>query len=444
MPGSSPENAHSPASQAESVADTAGNSPSLTNLCTVAVETNTQVSQAQGCAAAVSSSMLLQAVPVNDDLGSAALPSPASLLWDVSSQSTVPEKAKVPPMSVPKDRSPKKSVLVQSEKPCQPLLSELPFMNADDMSDSDPPARPLLKPSFLKESVFALSKDKLFVDRMLPPPSINLEKHCNFHVRYYVDLYRKTSAPGSRGQYSWPANTPNYIGARVPLIHTSFKLDVWRKHLIGYKSPELVQFLEFGFPLGLEENPSLSPSLRNHGSSYQYFPWLDKFFADGLVRGGVTGPCGAVPFDLVMVSPLMTAPKKPSSRRAVFDATYGAQSLNHSTPLEYYLGERISYTYPKIEDFQRLVLKCGQGCFLFKRDLSRYYLQLPLDPTEYRFTGVVWRLLFFFFVSLMFGLRHSGYQGQKVSDAVSWIHRNLGLEYFPPEKQAREPTSDSS
>ena len=44
----------------------------------------------------------------------------------------------------------------------------------------------------------------------------------------------------------------------------------------------------------------------------------------------------------------------------------------------------------------------------------------------------------------MFGLRHSGYQGQKVSDAVSWIHRNFGLEYFPPEKHAREPTSDSS
>ena len=51
---------------------------------------------------------------------------------------------------------------------------------------------------------------------------------------------------------------------------------------------------------------------------------------------------------------------------------------------------RTDYCYPKIEDFQRLVLKCGQGCFLFKRDFSRYYLQLPLDPTEYRLTGVVW------------------------------------------------------
>ena len=31
----------------------------------------------------------------------------------------------------------------------------------------------------------------------------------------------------------------------------------------------------------------------------------------------------------------------------------------------------------------------------------------------------------------MFGLRHSGLLGQKVTDAVSWIHRNLGLEYLP-------------
>jgi hypothetical protein len=122
----------------------------------------------------------------------------------------------------------------------------------------------------------------------------------------------------------------------------------------------------------------------------------------------------------------MTAPKKPSDRRAVYDASYSQHSLNNSTPSDNYLGERCHYTYPKIEDFQKLILLCGAGCYLFKRDLSRYYLQLPLDPTEYCFTGAIWRCLFFFFTSLMFGLRHSGLQGQKVSDATAWIHRNNG------------------
>ena len=353
-------------------------------------------------------------------------------MWDLPSQAGVPSKALYTAEQVKTVVKPKQSALVQSEDLSSPILADLPFMDAVDLPDPGQPALPLLRPGCLKESVFALSKDYLFTDRILPPPAVSLVKHSEYPVSYYVDLHRETSAPGRRGQYTWPAGTPNYIGARVPLRHTSFCLEKWRKHLIGYKAPEIVQFLEFGFPLGLQEVPALSPALRNHGSAYQYFTWLDKFFADGLVKGGVSGPCGAVPFSTVMVSPLMTAAKKPSSRRAVFDATFGPHSLNNATPTEYYLGEKIAYSYPKIEDFQRLVLKCGPGSFMFKRDLSRYYLQLPLDPVEYCFTGVVWRMLYFFMVSLMFGLRHSGYQGQKVSDAISWVHRNLGLEYMPP------------
>ena len=34
----------------------------------------------------------------------------------------------------------------------------------------------------------------------------------------------------------------------------------------------------------------------------------------------------------------------------------------------------------------------------------------------------------YFFVALMFGLRHSGLQGQKVTTAVTWIHGRLGLD----------------
>ena len=70
---------------------------------------------------------------------------------------------------------------------------------------------------------------------------------------------------------------------------------------------------------------------------------------------------------------------------------------------------------------------------MWKRDLHRFFLQIPLDPTEYRNVGFVWRGLFFFFVCLMFGLRHSGLQGQRITDALSWIHRQQGLD-TPSEK----------
>ena len=78
---------------------------------------------------------------------------------------------------------------------------------------------------------------------------------------------------------------------------------------------------------------------------------------------------------------------------------------------------------------------------MWKRDLSRYYLQLPLCPVEYHLTGAIWRCCYFFFVALMFGLRHSGLNGQRVTDAVSWIVRNLGLEYVTPDQHKNSPTT---
>ena len=385
------------------------------------------------------------------DMGSACpstLSSPVSVtasdLWNtlqssVSSAamvSTTPASSSSPGEKVPN--------LVTSDSSAPRIEPTLPFECSDDLDVFLTPAKPILKPNLLKPSRFVLPNGQCFVDKMLPCPSVQLVEHGKFNASYFINLHNRTAAPGHRGQYSWPHGTPNYLGARIPLEHTTFNLPYWRKQLVGYENIEILQYIEFGFPLGLKDTPTLSPVLANHGSAYQYYPWLDKFFAGGLTKGGVTGPCGSAPFQNPMVSPLMTAPKKPNERRAVYDASYSQYSLNNATPSDHYLGEKCQYTYPKIEDFQRLILLCGTGCLLFKRDLSRYYLQLPLDPTEYCYTGAVWRCFFFFFTALMFGLRHSGLQGQKVSDATAWIHRNNGLEYQTPvtETQLCRSSSD--
>ena len=365
-------------------------------------------------------------------------------LWD-RGESGREHEAAVAAMEKPKVPSrPKQPNLTWSDNLATGIEASLPFSSSDVMPGFTAPAKPILKPTMLKASRFVLPGGKSFLDKILPSPAVKLVEHRKFDVTYFLNLHLRASAPGQRGQYRWEKGTPNYLGARIPLEHNTFNLQYWRQELIGYENIEVLQFLQFGFPLGIEKSPSLSPASANHGSAYQFYPWLDKFFASGLVKGGVTGPCGSAPFSDPMVSPLMTAAKKPSDRRAVFDASYSMQSLNNSTPSDNYLGEKCLYTYPKIEDFQRLILLCGPGCMLFKHDLSRYYLQLPLDPTEYCYTGVIWRCLFFFFTALMFGLRHSGLQGQKISDATAWIHRNKGLDYSPPAQPVLPATQPSA
>ena len=188
------------------------------------------------------------------------------------------------------------------------------------------------------------------------------------------------------------------MGARVPLTHTSLKIDQWREYLKDYHSNEIVQFLEYGFPLGLVTNPKLESSVKNHSSSYRFYQYVDEFFSKGLKRNEVCGPFRVPPFDWVHVSPLMTAPKKPESRRAVFDATYGIHSLNNNTPKDLFLDAPCEYDYPSVDTFRDIVLREGKGSFMWKRDLSRFYLQIPLDPVEYPRVCCVWRGKLYFFI----------------------------------------------
>ena len=306
----------------------------------------------------------------------------------------------------------------------------LPFQEIELSTNPSPlqPAKPEVKLASLQKTYFCFQtggQQRVFTDRKLPPPTKWTIPDEQFGAEYFITLSNLVSAPGP----VWPAGTPNHKGARVKLVHTTLNLGMWRHHLVGYEDIELCQFLEYGFPLGLQDPlPTLVPSLQNHASSYQYYSWIDEFLTKCVEKCYAAGPYYSQPFPVLHTSPLMTAVKKPNGRRAVFDASFGDFSLNKGTPENLYLGEPIDFVYPRIEDFRNLVLKCGPSCYLWKRDLSSFYLQIPLDPVDYPKVAFIWRCAVFIFVGLMFGLRHSGYQGQRVTDAVRWIHQRLGLE----------------
>ena len=290
------------------------------------------------------------------------------------------------------------------------------------------PAQPLLKPGSLKNVYFHFKQgntDKFFIDKKLPSTTVSFLPAVRFDTGYFTTLSTLVSATG----LTWKAGTPNHQGARIKLVHSDLNLDMWRKHLVGYEHAEICQFLEYGFPIGLSEPvPTLVPATSNHGSSYAYYSWIDKFLSSGLLNKYVAGPFSVQPFSNIHLSPLMTAEKKPDGRRPVFDATFGDYSLNNGTPSDLYLGQPLNFAYPRIEDYRRLVILSGVGCFMWKRDLSSFFLQIPMDPVDYPKVSFVWRSNLFFFLGLMFGLCNSGFNAQRVTDAVTWIHRNLGLE----------------
>ena len=313
-------------------------------------------------------------------------------------------------------------------------LQELPYAGVDDIPEALGIAPKEIHKVGLLPDMRVTLPDGDFFDKVLPPPLHSLVVNDVFTPDYFIALHNITAAAGVRSDgSSYSAYTPNHLGARIALPHTKLKLDRWRHHLRGYHQVEICQLIEFGFPVGIEPDSVLETKSRNHGSSYMWYSYVDKFIAREVKECGVSGPFKLSPWSNLIVSPLMTAHKKPRGRRTVFDASFGELSVNKATPGDRYLGQPIACTYPKVEDYRLLVLKAGQGCLMWKRDLSRFFLQLPMDPVDFNKVGMIWRGLFFIFVGLAFGLVHSGLNGQRITDAVAWILANLGLETVEEE-----------
>ena len=195
----------------------------------------------------------------------------------------------------------------------------LPFDDVDQelaspAQETPKPAEPLLRTSSLKEAQLHLHGSQVFIDRVLPPPAMKMRPNSQFTMSYFTALHSMVAAPGR----SWPAWTPNHVGARIPLRHTQLKVDRWRHHLVGYENVEICQYIEYGFPLGLSPETALVSTFRNQESSYQYYPFWDKFTTSGVQNAELVGPFPKTPFPQIHISPIMTAVKKPDSRQWVF------------------------------------------------------------------------------------------------------------------------------
>lgn len=193
---------------------------------------------------------------------------------------------------------------------------------------------------------------------------------------------------------------------------------------MGTKYYEICDFLEFGFPLGTNHNCHFTHTLKNHPSAYAYHKEIDDFIAKELKFDGITGPIPHFPFLDMQISPLMTADKdRGKARRICFDLSFPEASVNAATPEKEFLGCPAEYNFPKVDQFEDMIVELGEGCLLWKSDLHRYFMQLPTDPFDYNLMCCTWRNKIFIFVNLPYGHHNSGLHGQNTTTTVVHIFK---------------------
>ena len=74
---------------------------------------------------------------------------------------------------------------------------------------------------------------------------------------------------------------PNFMGFRIP-IHSNFNIPACRSHLENYWDQQLVDLLEFSFPVDFDRSSDLVSSEVSHASATKFSDHVDEYIKEEL------------------------------------------------------------------------------------------------------------------------------------------------------------------
>ena len=222
---------------------------------------------------------------------------------------------------------------------------------------------------------------------------------------------------------------PNFLQAKQP-ITSGLNICNWKLLLVDYPDQDLLDFLEFGWPVDYVASYPPTPTLINHEKSPLYLEHVKLYIEKEVSLGALLGPFDNPPFyPWFQVSPIMTRPKKDSdARRVILDLSFPKQKgVNAGIERKAYLGEPYTFKLPSIDTLTSELERRGKGCFLWSGDLARAYRQLRVCPLSTPLLGISFEGKFYVDVAPPFGCRNSALACERTTRAVVWLLRRKGF-----------------
>ena len=219
---------------------------------------------------------------------------------------------------------------------------------------------------------------------------------------------------------------PNFLGCRIP-VHSKLHIKNWRFYLHDFGDRQLVDLLEYGFPLDFDRDAPFRSTEENHASAQNFIGDVQTYISDELKHGAMLGPFQSKPIDL-HVSPFMTREKPDSSvRRTIVDLSWPEfYSVNAGVVRDEYLISKFLLHYPSVDEIVNKLNELGPGTLMFKVDISRAFRQLKVDPGDIDRLGLK-QDAYFIDQSVPFGYRHGSIFFEKVTDRIRYIMRKHGF-----------------
>ena len=184
---------------------------------------------------------------------------------------------------------------------------------------------------------------------------------------------------------------PNYMEARLP-VPSQLNVDIWKSLLTEYWDQQLLQLLEFGFPLEFNRNCPLRCDNKNHSSrsAIEYPNDVEAYIKEETEHQAILGPFTKNPIPGGHCSPFMTRSKPNSDRRRVIvDLSWPiGESVNAGIDKNMYLGSQFDLNFPSVDHITEETKRIGRGALLYKVDVSRVFHHVKVDPDDYDLLGL--------------------------------------------------------
>ena len=264
-----------------------------------------------------------------------------------------------------------------------------------------------------------------------PPPSPQSYK-CNILKNWPILVQNEWANTDYALIYSKVRETgvPNYLAAKIPL-KSGLKIQNWKLLLSNYHDNDILEFLEFGWPVDYSANRLPVPTYKNHIEREDYSYHINKYIQTELKHKALLGPFKESPFKpWCQYSPVMTREKKHSQdRRIIVDLSYPkGNSVNSGIRKKYYLGKQLTYTLPGINDIINKLTDTKNKTYLWCIDLARAYRQLRTDPLSVPLLGIIVNNNKYFDIAPPFGCRSSSMACARTTNAVVHLLNDSG--YF--------------
>ena len=169
-------------------------------------------------------------------------------------------------------------------------------------------------------------------------------------------------------------NKPNFIQARIP-VQSQHNVSAWSKYLANCWDSQLIDLIQFGFPLDFNRSSPLIHEHGNHKSAVEFPADIEVYTEEEKNYGALLGSFDKHPIPSGHCSLFMTRAKPNSDRRRVIiDLSWplGA-SVNAGIDKTSYLGSVFSLTFPTLDDITSQLKRLGRGALLYKIDVSREF-----------------------------------------------------------------------